>query len=52
MPDRAGVGITFLNKLRFIRLALPRIGALYGVRAAVVDPRTLSVRKTLRLSRD
>ncbi|KAA1469967.1 dienelactone hydrolase endo-1-3,1,4-beta-D-glucanase [Dentipellis sp. KUC8613] len=39
VPDRAGVSIPFMNKLRLAALIIPRIHKFYFNRASVVDPR-------------
>ncbi|KAA1469968.1 dienelactone hydrolase endo-1-3,1,4-beta-D-glucanase [Dentipellis sp. KUC8613] len=39
MPDRAGVQIPFMNKLRLAALIIPRIPSFYTNRAKVVDAR-------------
>jgi hypothetical protein len=44
-PDRAGIPFTLTKKLRMVGKVLPRIGAIYRNRPAVVEARTLAVRK-------
>jgi len=51
MPDRAGVGIPFWNKLKFLRLIIPRLHHFYTIRPAVVVPKTESFIKKIKEER-
>ncbi|TFY74120.1 hypothetical protein EWM64_g9892 [Hericium alpestre] len=48
MPDRAGVGISTWDMLRFIWMCIPRIPRLYANRATVVDARVEAFVKELK----
>ena len=43
IPDRAGVQMTFMSKLRFHLLLITRLTAFWRIRSSVVDPRGIEV---------